>query len=313
MGGQSSTSITTSVQNELAGYGTAASNVTEVKSRKEAAKLLGISEGSLSWRLSQGKKLLAKKLAQRKGELSLAVLTAALAKTATASVHPSLLTATAAAARHVAAGGSLTGVVSAQVALLIEGVVKAMFMSKLKVFGAVVLALTLGAGGIGVGIHAGAAEPKKAADGPARMAMNEVEALRADVDALRRLVMVTRERVLALESEVKTLKEAANANSQAHGMGAGIIGMQGAGFIGQQSGGQSGLAGVSADNKLALELQNIEAQINSADAAIRAAAARAHDPNLTEKDRRQARSSTWIRNGAPSSFIERRGRSRPSR
>jgi RNA polymerase sigma factor (sigma-70 family) len=172
----------------------------EGKTRKEAARVLGLTEGSVAWRLSQGKKMLAKKLTRYVGAVSEAALATALAEGAS-SVPRLLLTTTLATARQFALGGTLkAGVASAQVVLLTEGVIKAMLLSKLKLVGVAILVLSLGAGATGIGLRAGAAE------NPTKMALNEVEALRAEVEALRKLVLVTRDRVQTLEKEVETLK-----------------------------------------------------------------------------------------------------------
>ena len=131
------------------------------KSRKEAARLLGLAEGTLSWRLAQARKLLAAKLARHADLFSAGALAAVLSQgLASACVPRALLAATTTAARQAAAGQVLAaGVVSAQVVTLTEGVLKAMFLSKLKVVGAVALAVALGARAVGLTLRAPAAEP----------------------------------------------------------------------------------------------------------------------------------------------------------
>jgi RNA polymerase sigma factor (sigma-70 family) len=171
----------------------------EGKTRKEAARLLGLTEDSVAWRLRQGRNLLAKKLARYVGVVAVSALSTALSEGAV--VPRLLLTTTLATARQFAMGGTVqAGVVSAHVVLLTEGVIKAMLLSKLKLVGVAMLVLSLGAGATGIGLRAGAAET------PTKIALNEVEALRAEVEALRKLVLVTRDRVQTLEKEVETLK-----------------------------------------------------------------------------------------------------------
>src|SRR5437588_919619 len=87
------------------------------KSRKEAARLLGLAEGTLSWRLASARKTLARRLSTRGVPLSAGALTAALAgESAAAGVPPTLLGLTARAALQVAAGRTLTaGTAPAQV------------------------------------------------------------------------------------------------------------------------------------------------------------------------------------------------------
>jgi RNA polymerase sigma factor (sigma-70 family) len=133
----------------------------EEKSRQEAARALGVPEGTLSSRLARARTLLAKRLARRCPTLTGGALLAGLGPRATAAALPaSLVQTTVKACTCVLGGRSLTaGVVSAQVALLSKGVVRAMFLTKLKIIAAVVCLgglLTLGVGtvasrGLGTG------------------------------------------------------------------------------------------------------------------------------------------------------------------
>jgi RNA polymerase sigma factor (sigma-70 family) len=110
----------------------------EGRPRREVARLLGIAEGTLSSRLATARKMLAKRL-RRHGSF----LTGAVPGT----VPAGLLASTLKAAGWVAAGSHAAGVISAPVLALTEGVVKAMFVSKLKVLVAVlIVGGTLGIG-----------------------------------------------------------------------------------------------------------------------------------------------------------------------
>jgi hypothetical protein len=165
---------------------------------------LGLPVGTLSSRLAQAKKLLVKRLSR----YGAGALAAALSQeTASARVPPVLLHATAKAALRVLAGQILrAGVISTEVITLTE-VIKAMLLSKLKVFGVVALAACLTTA-VGVRYRAVAAEPRQGGSTTlaARVAADELEELRLEIAALRKGLQVTRERVLALESEVQTLK-----------------------------------------------------------------------------------------------------------
>jgi RNA polymerase sigma factor (sigma-70 family) len=123
----------------------------EEKSRQEAAQALGVPEGTLSSRLARARTLLARRLARRCPTLTGGGLLAGLGPKATAAALPaSLVQTTVKAGMCVLGSRALTaGVVSAQVALLSEGVVRAMFLTKLKIIAAIVCLgglLTVGVG-----------------------------------------------------------------------------------------------------------------------------------------------------------------------
>jgi RNA polymerase sigma factor (sigma-70 family) len=119
----------------------------EARSRREAARRLGIPEGTLSSRLSHGRKLLAARLGRRGVTLGAGVLTGALTAGVTfAHVAWPLVSTTVNAAVTIAAGQPAA--VSTPVALLLNGVLKAMFVSRCKRFTsfAALAVLSLGIG-----------------------------------------------------------------------------------------------------------------------------------------------------------------------
>src|SRR5439155_10323589 len=109
---------------------------------------LAIPEGSVASRLARARVLLAKRLTQRGGVVFSGSVAAVLsAGSASGSAPPALVASTIKAASLLAAGQA-AGVVSAKVAALSEGVVNAMFTTKIKSVLAVVLVAGLALGGI---------------------------------------------------------------------------------------------------------------------------------------------------------------------
>ena len=123
----------------------------EGKTRKEAAERLGWPPGTVAGRLARGRALLARRLARHGGAVSSGFLAAVLAqKQASAGVPEALLHSTARAASLLAAGtGAAEAVLPARVTALTEGVVRAMFLAKLKAVTCVLaLAALVGLGGV---------------------------------------------------------------------------------------------------------------------------------------------------------------------
>jgi hypothetical protein len=196
----------------------------EGRSRKEAARLLGLPEGTLSWRLAQAKKILARRLS-RYGTVAVAALLSGGA--ASACLSPALRASTVEAALTA-------GAVPVKVLALTEGVLKAMLLTKLKItvcFGA--LMLLTGIGATGLTYRATAQQPKQPGYGApsvgraeSRPQADDLEALRLEIEALRKSLQATRERVKALEGEVSALK-----GQRGGPPGGGPPGMMGSGMM----------------------------------------------------------------------------------
>jgi RNA polymerase sigma factor (sigma-70 family) len=123
----------------------------EGKSIKEAAQQLGCPQATVGTRLARGRRLLARRLGRHGLALSAGVITSAIAQNAAAAgVPPLLMSSTVKAALSVAAGqAAATGVIPAKVAALTEGVLQAMFLTKLKITVAMLLAVVIVAAGAG--------------------------------------------------------------------------------------------------------------------------------------------------------------------
>jgi RNA polymerase sigma factor (sigma-70 family) len=164
----------------------------EGKSRKEAARLLGVPEGTLSSRLAQAKKMLARRLSRHELTIPLGALAVGLSPTLRVSTLKAAFTA---------------GAVPAKVLALTEGVIKAMLLSKLKMtMCAAALMVLAGVGASGLTYRATAEEPKQreydkvyARSAESRSAPDDLEALRLEIESLRKELRATKERVKALE------------------------------------------------------------------------------------------------------------------
>jgi RNA polymerase sigma-70 factor (ECF subfamily) len=143
----------------------------EGKTYQEAARQLDWPVGTVSTRLVRARKMLARRLARHGLVLSAgAVATVWSQNAASAGMPPALLVSTVHAAGVCSAGAAAPGALSAQVVALTEGVLKAMFQSKLKtvtIVALLVAALGLGFGSLCSGISTATPPPKKLPQTPA--------------------------------------------------------------------------------------------------------------------------------------------------
>jgi RNA polymerase sigma factor (sigma-70 family) len=125
------------------------------KSRKEVARQIGCPEGTLSSRLARAHDLLRRRLLRRGLALSGGWLAVGLSSgVATAALPPSLVLNTVKAALAVSVADAVgVGVLSAPVAALVEGVMQAMFLSKVKITAAVLLTIGMVSVSVGVLTH----------------------------------------------------------------------------------------------------------------------------------------------------------------
>jgi RNA polymerase sigma factor (sigma-70 family) len=152
----------------------------EGKTRPEAARQLGWPEGTLSWRLASARTMLAKRLRRRGLALSAGSLALVLSQQASASLSAPLVLSTVKAATLSPLGQAVAaGLISVDVAALTEGVLRTMFYTKLKIAGAVCLAVAVMGAGVGVvsyGALAAPADRAPATDQADRDGQNRVAA-----------------------------------------------------------------------------------------------------------------------------------------
>src|SRR5262249_13419258 len=160
--------------------------------RREAARQLGLSEGTLSSQLTRARRLLAGRLGRRGLALSGGALGMALCEGASAAVPAALVVSTVQAAVLVAAGRA--ALVGTPAAALMKEVLQAMLTSKLKfAVAAVMVAVLLGAGGLAYHRATGQDAPPDRAvfTRPA----TDLEVLRREVEILKLQVEVLQEKV----------------------------------------------------------------------------------------------------------------------
>jgi RNA polymerase sigma factor (sigma-70 family) len=191
----------------------------EGRTRREVARHLSLPEGTLSSRLATARRMLAKRLSRYELPLAGGVLALSFSGAASAGVPESLVASTTKAALLVAAGQATSvGFISATVATLTEGVLKTMFIAKVKtatvvLFG--VAALGLGTGGLMYQTRAGAADARQADRG--LVTRSGAETAQQEKDRDKRAAEDARDREQALREELEKARreaEAARAEAQ---------------------------------------------------------------------------------------------------
>ncbi|HZV03934.1 MAG TPA: RNA polymerase sigma factor [Gemmataceae bacterium] len=135
-------------------------------SSEEAARRLGCAKGTVFSRLSRARDLLRRRLVRRGVEVSAGALAAVLAEnTFLRAAPPAVLSETTIRMSLLFATGTTSSAVSASLTALVEGVVRSMFLSKVKV--AVIVLVTIGLLGSGAGFVAHRTAAGQPGDKPA--------------------------------------------------------------------------------------------------------------------------------------------------
>ncbi len=190
----------------------------EGKTRKEAARQLGCPEGTVAGRLARARAMLARRLTRRGISLSGGALSAVLSqKVASAGVPTSVVSSAIKAVTLVAAGQAVTtGAISVKVAALTEGVLKTMFLTKLKIAAAVVLIVVSLTGGAGWIYQAQAAQDAtgKQKQGLTIQRADESASEKGDkTPELQRRIGELEKQIQSLTSEVKALQKKLNTSA----------------------------------------------------------------------------------------------------
>jgi RNA polymerase sigma factor (sigma-70 family) len=140
----------------------------EGNTNEQAARQLGCPKGTVLSRLARGRERLRARLARRGLALPAGLLAALLIdRVAEAAVPAALVSVIVKAATPFAAGGAAAGLVSARAAAWTEGVLRAMFLTKLKLVTAAALVVALAATGAGL-----LTQPSRADSRPAQAEKN---------------------------------------------------------------------------------------------------------------------------------------------
>jgi RNA polymerase sigma factor (sigma-70 family) len=180
----------------------------------EAARQLGCPEGTVQSRLSRARERLRARLTKRGVTLSTTALAALVTEqAASATVAAALSTTTLKAALSLGINGAATGIISTHVLALAEGVLQAMYVTKVKIVVTLVLAVGLLAGAGAAGYSALTQEPvqdqKPETERPKirRKGADDFEERRAAIELNRKLQPLMEKRLDAVREQMKARAE----------------------------------------------------------------------------------------------------------
>jgi hypothetical protein len=175
----------------------------------QAAEALGWAPGTVSSRLARARQLLRARLARRGVAVSIGSVAALLAGEAASGAAPAVLLETTIQAALLSAAGEAgaSGLTSARAVLLAKGILRAMFLTRLKVAAGLFLVLSLvgvGAGLLSLGMPAAGGSGSTAAAAPddPPAGNRKDDDLRKEVQRLTEELQKMREKVSALETRL---------------------------------------------------------------------------------------------------------------
>jgi RNA polymerase sigma factor (sigma-70 family) len=182
------------------------------KTRDEAAQQLGWQLGVLRGRLDRGRELLRSRLLRRGLSLSAAPLVLGLGASSTgAALVPALLvSSTITAALGAARTTAAAGVVSAEVAALTEGVLRAMFLNKCKFLAVALVTLAVVGAGAGLISYPTSAQPVGPAartTAPPVRASAQAAGQETDLNKLKQEIGRLRDELRRTQRELERAKE----------------------------------------------------------------------------------------------------------
>jgi RNA polymerase sigma factor (sigma-70 family) len=184
----------------------------EGMTRKEAARRLGVPDGTLAARLARGRALLAKRLARQGVGVSGGLLAAVVVQNAALATVPAAVLDSTIKAAHLFAAGSAAGTISAKVSALAGGVLRSMLLTKATAATAVLLVVGIlgtGSGWLRHQARAGKPPDKAVASTTATAEEREVSGMVKGVDTSRSTLRVRlgkvspREATLPLTGDAK--------------------------------------------------------------------------------------------------------------
>lgn len=177
----------------------------EGKTHEEAAQQLGWPRGTVASRVARGRDILHRRLIRRGITLTVGALGTALSTQTSTATLAGLLRATVQTVKLFAAGASAEAVVPPSILALAEGVLQAMYWTKIKLAAIVLMLATMGGAGVGVyylNAQGPAPETEKPVKGPGKTVADQDSGKKTD-----ELTALMQERLKLAQDVLKATQE----------------------------------------------------------------------------------------------------------